>query len=415
MDSHNLDSQTQESCDPSSSSKQTSQDQTSFVPKSTFNLDCLGVVGRFRRGSISKTDAFLEMFERASCVDQKEFGGRSVAELVTPYHRMLDSFEKEVVQTRKQDREYEKEAQKDGGRSPKSIVSAEESINSDSEEDSKSEVVESDSASEVDEPSRKKQRSFKLDLSNLTNASVIGRSKKLAPSLRKTNSILANWAHDPKRVKRKWLESAFIPEFPESELYNIIRGRVVNFDVVFSGWYSDEPEQDYEQKLGKLKIKVGGEAEPAKSVRSSQDWSVAYSLFARAMRFAFPHRIDEIDDYGNFIHQKFAQNVSKYHSRVIAFDKAVRKRVSRRRDLQLSDFDQFSDLYEGHFSLSGRCVNDEGSSTGSKRRRGLECCKRWNFKSCNRSDSSCNYRHACSKCGSSEHPEKSCISRTSSN
>ncbi|KAG2112217.1 uncharacterized protein F5147DRAFT_650871 [Suillus discolor] len=120
-----------------------------------------------------------------------------------------------------------------------------------------------------------------------------------------------------------------------------------------------EPEQDYEEKLGKLKIKVGGEAEPAKSVQSSQDWSVAYSLFARAMHFAFPHRIDEIDNYGNFIHQKFAQNISKYHSHVIAFNKAVRKRVSRRRDLQLSDFDQFSDLYEGHFLLSGRCVNEE--------------------------------------------------------
>ncbi|KAG2743060.1 hypothetical protein P692DRAFT_201724183, partial [Suillus brevipes Sb2] len=173
-------------------------------------------------------------------------------------------------------------------------------------------------------------------------------------------------AHDPKRVKHKWLKSPFLPEFPESELYNIIRGRVVNFDVVFSGWYSDEPEEYYEEKLGKLKIKIKGEAEPSKSVRSSQDWNVAYSLFSRAMRFAFPHRLDELDDYGNFIHQKFAQNVSKYHSRVIAFDKAIRKQVSQRRDLQLTDFDQFSDLYEGHFSLSGCCVNEEWSSGTSK-------------------------------------------------
>ncbi|KAG1796188.1 uncharacterized protein BJ212DRAFT_1290674, partial [Suillus subaureus] len=82
--------------------------------------------------------------------------------------------------------------------------------------------------------------------------------------------------------------------------------------------------------------------------------------------FAFPHQLDELEDYGNFIHQKFAQNISKYHSCVIAFDKAVRKCISRRRDLQLSDFDQFVDLYEGHFSLSGCCVNDEGSSSGSK-------------------------------------------------
>jgi hypothetical protein len=84
------------------------------------------------------------------------------------------------------------------------------------------------------------------------------------------------------------------------------------------------------------------------------------------MRFAFPHRLDELDDYGNYIHQKFAQNVTKYHSHIIAFDKAVRKCVSWRRDLQLTDFDHFSDLYEGHFSLSGCCTNNEGILNGTK-------------------------------------------------
>jgi hypothetical protein len=90
--------------------------------------------------------------------------------------------------------------------------------------------------------------------------------KKLPASLQKTNSILANWAHDPKRVKCKWLKSSVVPEFPESELYNIIQGRVVNFDIVFTGWYSDEPEHEYKEQLGKLKIKIRGELEPAKSV-----------------------------------------------------------------------------------------------------------------------------------------------------
>ncbi|OAX40859.1 hypothetical protein K503DRAFT_768220, partial [Rhizopogon vinicolor AM-OR11-026] len=41
--------------------------------------------------------------------------------------------------------------------------------------------------------------------------------KKLSPSLRKTNALLANWATNPKRVKRKGLESPYLPEFLESE------------------------------------------------------------------------------------------------------------------------------------------------------------------------------------------------------
>jgi cobalamin biosynthesis protein CobT len=329
-------------------------------------------VGLYRCGSLTKTNAILKIFKLASHVDQSKFRGRSVAKLVAPYHRMLDSFEKEIIKAGRQDHEDKEEDSEDGKGSGSDQDSAVQSDNEDSKENSKPEDYESNSASEDDKPLLKKQQKFKLDLSNLSDLSVIRRSKKLPLSLRKTNSILANWAHDPKHVKQKWLESPSIPEFPESELYNIIQGRVVNFDIVFPGWYSDEPEHDHEEKLGKLKFKVRGESEPSKSVRSSQDWNVAYSLFAHAMRFAFPHRINELDDYGNYIHRKFAQNVTKYHSHIIAFDKTVRKRVSQRRDLQLTDFDLFSDLYEGHFSLSGRCTNEEGNSSGSKRRRGVD-------------------------------------------
>jgi hypothetical protein len=204
-----------------------------------------------------------------------------------------------------------------------------------------------------------------------------------------------------------------LPEFPESELYNIIRGRFVNFDVVFSGWYSDKPEADLEQTLGKFKIKVTGEGEPSKAVKTSQDWGVTFSLFEAAMLFAFPHRKDELNDYRTYIHQKFARNACKFHYRIISFDRAIRKRVSRRRDLQLSDIGAFADLCDDYFSNSGRAVNDEispSAAPGAKQRRATstECCKRWNHKTCNRSDGTCNYRHACSKCGSTAHPEKNC-------
>ncbi|KAG2365436.1 hypothetical protein BDR07DRAFT_1481380 [Suillus spraguei] len=252
----------------SSDSRSHTEERSPSPRKNTFNSDFLSVVGHYRRGTITKTNAILEIFKQASHVDGSEFGGRSVAELVVPYHRMLDSFEKEIIIIRvgEQDRKNEEEASKDGKELREDNDSLEPSFDSDSKKISSSEIDESNSASEIDEPTRKKQRGFKLDLSNFTDPSVVRRSKKLPASLRKTNSILVNWAHDPKRVKRKWLESAFVPEFPESELYNIIRGRVVNFDIIFTGWYSDEPEHDHEDRLGKLKIKIGGGDEPAKSV-----------------------------------------------------------------------------------------------------------------------------------------------------
>jgi len=250
MDSGTINSQTQTSHDSQTHSNRHSEQRSPSPCKSSFNSDCLRLVGLYRRGSLTKTNAILEIFKLASHVGQSEFRGRSAAELIAPYHRMLDSFEKEIVKAGKQDLEDEEEDLEDGEGPGSNQDSAIQLDNAVSEEDSEQEDFESNSASEDDKPLHKKQRKFKLDLLNLSDPSIVRRSKKLPLSLRKTNSILMNWAHDPKHVKRKWLESASIPEFPESEFYNIIQGRVVNFDVVFSGWYSDEPEHDHEEKLG---------------------------------------------------------------------------------------------------------------------------------------------------------------------
>jgi hypothetical protein len=379
-------------------------------------------VGNYRRGAVDKIDALFQLIERASDMEEGQFGEQHVADLLAPYHRMLDTVEKEIVsaggkpgEDEEEDSEMEESSRKRVRGSGRASIRRASSSESNGTSDSEAEEPNTDSEDDVSAGG--KRDGFKLYLANLSHPSVVRRKKKLPSELRKTNAILANWAHDPRRIKRKWLESPFLLEFPESELYNIIQGRVVNFDVVFSGWYSDKPEDDFEQTLGKFKIKVAGEAEPSKTVKSSQDWGVAFSLFEAAMLFAFPHRKDELNDYRTYIHQKFARNSSKFHSRIIAFDRAIRKRVSRRRDLQLSDIGAFADLCDDYFSGSGRAVNEETASSGGaglKRRRAAssEYCKRWNHKSCSRSDGTCNYRHACSKCGSAEHPEKTCSSRT---
>jgi hypothetical protein len=244
-----------------------------------------------------------------------------------------------------------------------------------SESPSISETEKSDTHTEDDEPVRKKSKHVKLDFSNLTHPIVIRKKKKLSSSVQKTNAFLANWAHNPKKVKRRWLESPYLPEFPESELYNIIRGCVVNFDVVFSRWYSDDVEPDCKERLGGGKIKVTHARELSKSVRSSQDWTVAYSCFAQAMHFAFPHRYDEIEDYGKFIHQKFARSEARFHPRILAFDHAIRKRVSQRRDIELTDYHLFADLYEAHCSSIGTQGTAESSSANAKRQRGTRTYK----------------------------------------
>jgi len=116
MDSSSSNSQTQASGFSRSLSNHPSEHRSPSPNKNTFNPDCLKIVGRYRHGTLSKTNAFLELFKRALQVDQSEFGGRSVAELVAPYHRMLDSFERKlsglenkIVRTRKKLQKMERD------------------------------------------------------------------------------------------------------------------------------------------------------------------------------------------------------------------------------------------------------------------------------------------------------------------
>jgi hypothetical protein len=78
MDSSLSDSQTQASGFLQSLSNRASEQRSPSPNKNTFNPDCLKVVGRYRRGTLSKTHAFLELFEWVSHVDQSEFRGQSL-------------------------------------------------------------------------------------------------------------------------------------------------------------------------------------------------------------------------------------------------------------------------------------------------------------------------------------------------
>ncbi|KAG2102866.1 uncharacterized protein F5147DRAFT_580795 [Suillus discolor] len=52
---------------------------------------------------------------------------------------------------------------------------------------------------------------------------------------------------------------------------------------------------------------------------------------ARAIKFAFPHREDELAAYGEYINDKFDRRLQRTHERLIRCDKAVRNRAANSR------------------------------------------------------------------------------------
>jgi len=239
----------------------------------------------------------------------------------------------------------------------------------------------------------------------------------LSSELRQTQLALANFARDPKLAKSSLLNASYLPQFPDGEWTNILSGRFVDLDHVLSGIYAVGPDERRKEKLGALEITVGSCA-PAKTVRSHSDWTITWESYLDAAVFVFPNRQIELNGYGKFVRQLFTSFPSDKHLRVIHYDKAVRLRVSQRRDVLLSEHAQFTDLsllwlQNGGGSSAPATGEGRGHriSTASSSRIRREACRRFNAGTCPNSQASCDYIHVCSKCRATGHVASSCSSK----
>jgi len=214
----------------------------------------------------------------------------------------------------------------------------------------------------------------------------------LSENLRTTISLLHQYTLDIKRAKRNLLLSVGAPEFPSSEWDNVLRGFAVDLDRVLTGMHSATVDDDEVTELGPYKL-TGPKSQPAKKVETTMGTT---SL-----------------DYSELL-------LPNFHPRLLEFDRAVRKRVGLRRDLELTSFAAFDDLKIQFIDACGASVNRAGTGgrvkTAARSRArvqasgdDVEACRRWNNGRCPQT-SSCRYRHACSKCGNRSHRVAECSS-----
>ena len=199
----------------------------------------------------------------------------------------------------------------------------------------------------------------------------------LRDTLAKTLRLIKLYTVDPKATKRSLVNEPDCPEFPDSEWKNVIAGRSVNLDAVLSGQLSTTHDDPKVEKFSDLEITFGA-VEPMKLVKDGGDRT-------------------------------------SVHSRVIVFDKAVRKRVGGVRNLELCDFEKFSDLKIVHMDLIGVFVvsgtsKDDGGRKGkhNKNWKKDEPCNKWNDGKCAQEEENCRRLHICNKCHKGGHKGKDC-------
>jgi len=225
----------------------------------------------------------------------------------------------------------------------------------------------------------------------------------LTPSQELTRKLVQNHTIDLKTSKRMVLSSKRVPEFPDSEWSNVLAGKAVNLDAVFSGMYSTVTDNRAIENIGDLELHFGA-TKPAKTVETHGDWVIAWRIVFKATRFVFPHRETELEEYNDYITSYFASIHPTSHSKVLNLDKAIRKQVGSVNNVSLNEFNKFRYLetrhLQGHGSGDGsvttkdRVVPKDGSSSWRK----ADPCRLWNEGKCPNQASSCKYRHICELC-----------------
>jgi hypothetical protein len=350
-------------------------------------ISCNSIVEGYRKGEISKSSAYFEIQSKlvGAFGDNRARTDAAFGSFIAS----IESHDTEVKAAAKRGRAIEPEQ-----RSPSPSLS------------------DSDERRSDGEPITKR---VKVDESKFawTEASQRTRSS-LRESLSKTLQLIEVYTVDLKSTKRSLVNEPDCPEFPDSEWKNVISGRAVNLDAVLSGQLSVIPDEARIEKIGDLEITYGA-AEPTKLVKNGGDWSIAWNRAVRAILFAFPHRTQELASYGEYIINLFSVTHSSVHSRVIAFDKAVRKRVGSVRNLELWDFEKFADLKIAHMDSIGISVVSGSSKDdgGRKGKRGKnwkkdEPCNKWNDGKCNQEEEDCRRLHVCNKCRKAGHKGKDC-------
>jgi hypothetical protein len=131
------------------------------------------------------------------------------------------------------------------------------------------------------------------------------------------------------------------------------------------------------------------------------------------MSFTFPHRLNKLLNYGEYIISIFAVTNPTFHNTVSEFDKAVRRQVRSVQNSELLDHDRFVNLKIAHIDSIRIAINIRSSCTDSnhskhQRNKLGKKDEPWNDDKCSQTKEECQRQNICNMCGKAGHKGKEC-------
>ena len=172
------------------------------------------------------------------------------------------------------------------------------------------------------------------------------------PSCNKTRDILDIFQRDLAAVKR-WIRCASSAPagFPSAEWDALIKGESVDIDTIFSSLHHVHSVDESVRRVG-----------ATEKIEMSSQWTSAFNLVIKATAFLFPHRYNELRQYGDYMEELFSAKSISVHFKLFKYDEAIRYKIGQGQNIFLTDKGEFIRYYEAIVASDG--VGTEGSSGG---------------------------------------------------
>ena len=233
-----------------------------------------------------------------------------------------------------------------------------------------------------------------------------------------TCKILLQFGEDLSGVKSLLRVANNLPGgIPSSQWDRILRGESVDLHQILSSMHFVQLDEERKGRMGKAEI-IFAVAESKRQVKTGGEWSAAYRRMSKAVTFLFPHRREELYEYGEHIEGLFSAKHTSAHPKVILYDQSVRNQVGGGQNILLTDYQHFHNLSEAILhadgieyrgSGKGSSKGGKGSDEGGPSKKDI--CRRFNGQDgCRFTEDDCFYKHLCKKCGKPGHGKANCTS-----
>jgi hypothetical protein len=264
----------------------------------------------------------------------------------------------------------------------------------------------------------KKQKLHESDMPWFTSPNDESISNYSNPSCKETCRLLRAYNRDISKAKFYIKIAPNSPSgIPSSQWERILKGDAVDLNQIFASLHHVIPDEERTGRLGDAEISFGV-AEAKKRVSTAAEWSTAWRRASRAITFAFPHRREELIEYGDYIESEFAAKLAASHHKLLLYDIALRNEVAAGQHFLLTDFHKFSRLYSAIVMPDGiesgsapgkpNGKKPKGAQTGAQTGAKPEICNKFNAGTCKNTEADCKYRHLCKGCKKPGHANKDC-------